>query len=570
MLTAAQQAVGAGHDPRASMAKFREVIAKIRPGTALPEDPGNCSVLARAHEGLAFEYAADGETAKAIESLYSVAVLTLLFDDPRMRGRALAMIADLRESTGDDHESRKDLTTAALAFEAAGDDGEARALRDRRDGRAAPADATVDDVRRELAQMLSGVAGDAVAMTEPRAGDRDDAGPEGTAAPAAATAEPTEPVESVEPTNRLEWDELLSSVETGDVTGADAHDLLRRLLDAAGDDAGPDDRVVRRAAPLFIGFHRTNDIDDTDDADDDAFAEEVAVAARAVSVIDDPDIRDGAHGEITDRGEAAWTAALTRGDEALMAGDPARARRAYEFVLDSESMPIRATSSQRGAAMVGHLRAAIGAGNLADVRQSALDGANAVCRLPEAGDRARYGEQMATSLRDVNDATTLRMKLLIRVAENWSEVGDERSEVRCLLGAALCKAKLRDFEGAHADFLQLRLRAQELRDMALYSESLLHLGRSWAFAGRPDVAIQCYDAVVEKVTRESLDDDHARVGYARLLLEKARTLVRIPAAPPSAMEAARAHAVEARDIFAEVGAQGHVRETNQLIGTLPR
>ena len=36
------------------------------------------------------------------------------------------------------------------------------------------------------------------------------------------------------------------------------------------------------------------------------------------------------------------------------------------------------------------------------------------------------------------------------------------------------------------------------------------------------------------------------------------------------MEAARAHAVEARDIFAEVGAQGQVRETNQLIGTLPR
>lgn len=573
------------------MAKYREVIAKLRPGNALPDAPGECWVLARAHEGLAFEYAGAGETAKAIESLYSVAVLTLLFDDPRMRGRALATVADLRESAGDSDEARKDLTTAALAFEAAGDAAEAKALRDRRDGRPSAEGLAVHDVRRTLAQMMSGVAGDAASIAGAAgaagnvapAGAADmgtGAGPEGDSdgSPGAdddgvgegdvLDAESVD-ADAGETGDPVDWGGVLARVGSGDVSdspedGVGADDLLRHLLNSAGEADGPDDGHIRRGAPLLVGMAG----DDGFDAP--AFADALTLAAKAVAAIGDGGVREEARAELEDGARTVWTAALTTGDEALMAGDAATARDAFEFVLESHSMPVRATSAQQGAAIVGRARAAIGSRDQTDIRESALNGANAVCRLPDAGDRARYGEQLATVLRDVNDATTLRMKLLGRVAENWNQVGDEHSEVRCLLGAALCKAKLQDFKGAHEDFLQLRLRAQELRDMALYSETLLHLGRSWAYAGRPQVAVQCYDAIVDRVTQDDLEDDRARVGYARLLLEKARTLPRIPGIPASAMTAAWSHAVEARDIFADVGAQGLVREANEMIRVLPR
>lgn len=119
MLTAAQNGGRGPGGPRASMAKYREVIAKLRPGNALPDAPGECWVLARAHEGLAFEYAGAGETAKAIESLYSVAVLTLLFDDPRMRGRALATVADLRESAAETASAAAESATVTATAAAA-------------------------------------------------------------------------------------------------------------------------------------------------------------------------------------------------------------------------------------------------------------------------------------------------------------------------------------------------------------------------------------------------------------------------------------------------------------------
>lgn len=204
------------------------------------------------------------------------------------------------------------------------------------------------------------------------------------------------------------------------------------------------------------------------------------------------------------------------------------------------------------------------------MKDVALASANAVSRLPEVEDRARYGERLAMVLKQMGNATKLRLQLLGRAADSWKQLGDEHSEIRCLLGAALCKASLREYSEAHRDFVELRRRAGELRDVALFSEALLHLGRSWTFAGRPDVAIQCYDSVVERFEKDSLADDRQRVGYARLLLEKSRTLMRMPSAPPSADKMARAHALEAREIFAEAGAPNLVKETNEMIRALGR
>ncbi len=529
MLAAARDAIDGPDGSRASTAKYREIIAKLRPGPRLPGDPADALALARAHEGLADQYAATGQPVKAIESLYAVAVMSLLVDDPLMRGRAFAKVADLRISAGNYAEARKDLTTAALAFDAAGDAATARELRERRSGR--------------------------TSATGGGTGEGGGAGADGdTSANVGAGA-------------RVDWGKALARVESADVSdakkgGADA--LLRLLLNSAGQADGPNDDQIRRAAPLLVGMGGAGRFDAS------AFAADITVAANAVCAIGDLKVQDTTRDELAERSRAVWTSALTTGDEALRVGDAATARDAFQFVLDSRSKTVHATSAQQGAALVGRTRAAVISGDQKDIRASALAGANAVCRLPDAGDRARYGERFAHVLRDVGDATTLRMRLLERVADNWSQVGDEHAAVRCLLEAALCKAKLRDFRGAHEDFQRLSQRAEELGDTALLSESLLHLGRSWTFAGRPEVAVKCYDTLLDKITPDELDDDRARVGYARLLLEKGRTLARIPGASESDLTAARTGVTKARDIFAGLGAQLLVREANETIDQLPR
>ena len=529
MLAAARDAIDGTDGSRASTSKYREIIAKLRPGPRLPGDPADALALARAHEGLADQYAATGQPVKAIESLYAVAVMSLLVDDPLMRGRAFAKVADLRISAGNYAEARKDLTTAALAFDAAGDAATARELRERRSGR--------------------------TSATGGGTGEGGGAGADGdTSANVGAGA-------------RVDWGKALARVESADVSdakkgGADA--LLRLLLNSAGQADGPNDDQIRRAAPLLVGMGGAGRFDAS------AFAADITVAANAVCAIGDLKVQDTTRDELAERSRAVWTSALTTGDEALRVGDAATARDAFQFVLDSRSKTVHATSAQQGAALVGRTRAAVISGDQKDIRASALAGANAVCRLPDAGDRARYGERFAHVLRDVGDATTLRMRLLERVADNWSQVGDEHAAVRCLLEAALCKAKLRDFRGAHEDFQRLSQRAEELGDTALLSESLLHLGRSWTFAGRPEVAVKCYDTLLDKITPDELDDDRARVGYARLLLEKGRTLARIPGASESDLTAARTGVTKARDIFAGLGAQLLVREANETIDQLPR
>lgn len=535
MLAAAGDAIDGPDGSRASTAKYREIIAKLRPGPRLPGDPADALALARAHEGLADQYAATGQPVKAIESLYSVAVMSLLVDDPLMRGRALTRVADLRIAAGNYAEARKDLTTAALAFDAAGDGATARDLRERRSGR------------------TSATGGGAGAGEDAEASGRG-----GSSSGANA---------DVGTGSQVDWGNALARAESAGVSdakqdGADA--LLRLLLNSAGQAHGPDDDQIRRAAPLLVGMGGAGRFDAS------AFAADITVAANAVCAIGDLKVQDTTRDELAERSRAVWTSALTTGDEALRAGDAATARDAFQFVLDSRSKTVHATSAQQGAALVGRTRAAVISGDQKDIRSSALAGANAVCRLPDAGDRARYGERFAHVLRDVGDATTLRMKLLERVAGNWSQVGDEHAAVRCLLEAALCKAKLRDFGGAHEDFQRLSQRAEQLEDTALLSESLLHLGRSWNFAGRPEVAVKCYDTLLDKVTPGELDDDRARVGYARLLLEKGRTLARVPGASESELTEARAGVTKARDIFAGLGAQLLVREANETIAQLPR
>lgn len=529
MLAAARDAIDGPDGSRASTAKYREIIAKLRPGPRLPGDPADALALARAHEGLADQYAATGQPVKAIESLYAVAVMSLLVDDPLMRGRAFSKVADLRTSAGNYAEARKDLTTAALAFDAAGDAATARELRERRSGR--------------------------TSATDGGAGAGEGAGAGGGTSANVGTG------------SQVDWGKALARVESADVSdakkdGADA--LLRLLLNSAGQADGPNDDQIRRAAPLLVGMGGAGRFDAS------AFAADITVAANAVCAIGDLKVQDTTRDELAERSRAVWTSALTTGDEALRAGDAATARDAFQFVLYSRSKTVHATSAQQGAALVGRTRAAVISGDQKDIRASALAGANAVCRLPDAGDRARYGERFAHVLRDVGDATTLRMRLLERVADNWSQVGDEHAAVRCLLEAALCKAKLRDFRGAHEDFQRLSQRAEELGDTALLSESLLHLGRSWTFAGRPEVAVKCYDTLLDKITPDELDDDRARVGYARLLLEKGRTLARIPGASESDLTAARTGVTKARDIFAGLGAQLLVREANETIDQLPR
>ncbi len=529
MLAAARDAIDGPDGSRASTAKYREIIAKLRPGPRLPGDPADALALARAHEGLADQYAATGQPVKAIESLYAVAVMSLLVDDPLMRGRAFSKVADLRTSAGNYAEARKDLTTAALAFDAAGDAATARELRERRSGH--------------------------TSATDGGAGAGEGAGAGGGTSANVGTG------------SQVDWGKALARVESADVSdakkdGADA--LLRLLLNSAGQADGPNDDQIRRAAPLLVGMGGAGRFDAS------AFAADITVAANAVCAIGDLKVQDTTRDELAERSRAVWTSALTTGDEALRAGDAATARDAFQFVLDSRSKTVHATSAQQGAALVGRTRAAVISGDQKDIRASALAGANAVCRLPDAGDRARYGERFAHVLRDVGDATTLRMRLLERVADNWSQVGDEHAAVRCLLEAALCKAKLRDFRGAHEDFQRLSQRAEELGDTALLSESLLHLGRSWTFAGRPEVAVKCYDTLLDKITPDELDDDRARVGYARLLLEKGRTLARIPGASESDLTAARTGVTKARDIFAGLGAQLLVREANETIDQLPR
>lgn len=529
MLAVARDAIDGTDGSRASTSKYREIIAKLRPGPRLPGDPADALALARAHEGLADQYAATGEPVKAIESLYAVAVMSLLVDDPLMRGRVFAKVADLRISAGNYAEACKDLTTAALAFDAAGDGATARELRERRSGR--------------------------TSATGGGTGEGGGAGADGdTSANVGAGA-------------RVDWGKAIARVESAGVSdakkdGADA--LLRLLLDSAGQADGPNDDQIRRAAPLLVGMGGAGRFDAS------AFASDITVAANAVCAIGDLKVQDTTRDELAERSRVVWTSALNTGDEALRTGDAATARDAFQFVLDSRSKTVHATSAQQGAALVGRTRAAVISGDQKDIRASALAGANAVCRLPDTGDRARYGERFAHVLRDVGDATTLRMRLLERVADNWSQVDNEHAAVRCLLEAALCKAKLRDFRGAHEDFQRLSQRAEELEDTALLSESLLHLGRSWNFAGRPEVAVKCYDTLLDKVTPGELDDDRARVGYARLLLEKGRTLARIPGASESDLTAARTGVTKARDIFAGLGAQLLVREANETIDQLPR
>lgn len=535
MLAAARDAIDGTDGSRASTTKYREIIAKLRPGPRLPGDPADALALARAHEGLADQYAATGQPVKAIESLYAVAVMSLLVDDPLMRGRAFAKVADLRISAGNYAEARKDLTTAALAFDVAGDAATAREIRERRSGRTS----------------ATGVGTGAGESAEASDGDDSSSG---------ANA-------NVGTGSQVDWGKALARVESADVSdakkdGADA--LLRLLLNSAGQAHGPDDDQIRRAAPLLVGMGGAGRFDAS------AFAADITVAANAVCAIGDLKVQDTTRDELAERSRVVWTSALTTGDEALRTGDAATARDAFQFVLDSRSKTVHATSAQQGAALVGRTRAAVISGDQKDIRASALAGANAVCRLPDAEDRARYGEQFAHVLRDVGDATTLRMRLLERVADNWSQVGDEHAAVRCLLETALCKAKLRDFRGAHEDFQRLSQRAEELEDTALLSESLLHLGRSWTFAGRPEVAVKCYDTLLDKITPDELDDDRARVGYARLLLEKGRTLARIPGASESDLTAARTDVTKARDIFAGLGAQLLVREANETIDQLPR
>lgn len=575
MLAAARDAINGPDGSRASTAKYREIIAKLRPGPRLPGDPADALALARAHEGLADQYAAAGEPVKAIESLYAVAVMSLLVDDPLMRGRALTRVADLRISAGNYAEARKDLTTAALAFDAAGDAATARELRERRSGRTSaigggagagegaeasggggPNDAPRRRRRladRLMSRTLENLGANGGADAPSGRGDVVDGEVAGTDEGGTGS--------------RVDWGKALARVESADVSdakkdGADA--LLRLLLNFAGQADGPNDDQIRRAAPLLVGMGGAGRFDAS------AFAADITVAANAVCAIGDLKVQDTTRDELAERSRVVWTSALTTGDEALRTGDAATARDAFQFVLDSRSKTVHATSAQQGAALVGRTRAAVISGDQKDIRASALAGANAVCRLPDAEDRARYGERFAHVLRDVGDATTLRMRLLERVADNWSQVGNEHAAVRCLLEAALCKAKLRDFRGAHEDFQRLSQRAEELEDTALLSEALLHLGRSWTFAGRPEVALKCYDTLLDKITPDELDDDRARVGYARLLLEKGRTLARIPGASESDLTAARTGVTKAREIFAGLGAQLLVREANETIDQLPR
>lgn len=538
-LLAAAQSIGidANH-PGVAADSYRELIAKIRPDSPFPEDIGLCSVLALAHESLAVEHLAADETEDAIESLHSVAVLSLILDDADMRGRALAFIADLHEGAGRPDEMRRELTNAAVAFTAAGRADEAATLLDRRDGKES---------------THTGVFG---AGPESRA-DGTGVGPASVSDGAADGSDAT----------GGEWDAVADAAEESGA--AEVMDELRAMIDAAGSGGGPSDAQITRAMPLLFGasdahaqaLFRSNRTENLE--------EDVARAVRAIGAIDDPSLRERAEEGLLERLGNFWEVVYRDGVAALSRHDGKGARTAFSAIVENREADFPPSSDQIGRAYVGLVAEAVARGNELLIKAAALEAANGIDRLPGDVERAVYGEQLAGALSRVDVAVRMRMKLLSAAAVTFRDAYMPTEEIRCLIALALCKVRNREYAAAHDELTELSERARALDEFGLFAEARLNLGRSWAFANRHEMALRCFDEVISGYDVDDLESPADRVRYAALLLEKARMALTLGAASGMSRVQVREIAERARTVFRAEGALSQLTETEAILATLP-
>lgn len=263
--------------------------------------------------------------------------------------------------------------------------------------------------------------------------------------------------------------------------------------------------------------------------------------------------------------EPGWPGRLALAKRLLREGDPVAAQRICEQAIEADGRRGGPDPVQLGDAHLGLVAARMRAG--LDIREAAIDAANALPHLGPARLRARLSVELARLLAPEQAAWRVRRQLLAAAAEDSAAEGDRAGSVRARLRLAAEKAAAGELAAAHDDFDDLVTEAYRLRDLELYAEAVLHLGRSWARAGRLPEAIAQFDRVLANFALEAIDSPAERLRVGRLLLEKARALAVLdPAAtgPGSAAALAR----RARALFREQEEPALVAEADRVLDEL--
>lgn len=256
-----------------------------------------------------------------------------------------------------------------------------------------------------------------------------------------------------------------------------------------------------------------------------------------------------------------WTDLLARAKRLLHQGDAPESMRICAEVIDADGLPDGPDPTQLGDAHLGLVAARMHAG--LDVREAAIDAANALPHLEPPEVRARQALELAILLAPEQAAWRVRRQLLTDAAGEFEAHGDWTRAVRARLRLASEKAAAGELAAAHDDFDRLVTEAYRLRNLELYAEAVLHLGRSWARAGRLPEAIGQFDRVLAKFPLQGIDSPAERLLYGQLLLEKARVLSLLGPGAEGA-GAARELAGLARELFREHGAPALVEDADRL------
>lgn len=476
--------------------RLRDAVSTLRPSEPFPGDLRELELLGDLYERLGLNSLVSDPEAAAID-LYRAAVVGLLRGDADLRLRCLEISADVHRAAGNIEEAATDYRAVAAAY------------------------AESDPARAEALLMEAASLGEVML---------DDAPLE--------TALPDAPLPSTE---FFSEPDLNSVVEEPEPIEDDSTDTSGDATAEQEQVYSPDPESI--LAVLDVGMDTSGSTTVAHQAASELYAELLAdVAAMA-----DPANKAAAGTAISETFDQHWTAVFDTALENIAAGSVHEADWRFRYLIEAHGFPDGPGDDLIGRCWLGRVQLCLPSSPT--LRNVVVEAANYITSISSPVLRANLASELAGLLNRVPGPERIRKQLLDGAEADFRSVGNEVEVLRCRLAKAMDLAFAGNYREAHDRFTDISARARQVRDLPLYSDALLNLGRSWAFAGRPDGAVDCFDRVLKHFPAQNLHDAREAEAYGKLALERGRVMAKSDLPQPEPGETSQKYFQIAYDTF---------------------
>lgn len=448
--------------------RLRAAVSTLRPSESFPGDLRELELLGELYERLGLN-AVVSEPETAAVDLYRAAVVGLLRGDVDLRLRCLEISADVHRAAGNTEEAAIDYRAVAAAY-AESDPARAEALLIEADSLN---EVTFDDAPLETALPDASLPATEF-FSEP---DLD---------PFVDEPEPTQEEPNEVP--------IAAPTAEHDLPHSPDPESILEALAASMETSGSTTVAHQAASELYAELL----------ADVDAMADPVDKAA-ATTVI-------------SETLSQHWASVFDSALENIATGAPHEADWRFRYLIEAHGFPDGPEDDLIGRCWLGRVQLCLPSSP--SLRNVVVEAANYITSINSPVLRASLAAELAGLLNQVPGPERIRKQLLDGAEADFRSVGNEVEVLRCRLAKATDLAFAGNYREAHDQFTDISARARQVRDLPLYADALLNLGRSWGFAGRPDGAVDCFDRVLKHFPAQNLHNAQEAESYGKLALER--------------------------------------------------